>query len=118
MTVQIGAGETVQYVQRIPGRVNSHGVATDAWADPVDIENVGVDIPANTESGPQTAGGGMDRQVSDVVIFCPNGFSCSKMDKFIIRGLTYQVQGDAIAVRNFFTGDSFPTPVNLRRING
>lgn len=118
MTLNIGHGEPVKYIKRVAGRKNSHNVIIDGWEDPVTIEGVGVDVPSATESGPQTAGGGMDRQVVDVVLFCPPGFACSKMDKFEVRGKMYQVMGDAVAVRNFFTGALFPTPVNLRRIDG
>lgn len=118
MTLNIGYGETVDYVRRLPGVENAHGVVVDVWSEPVEIKGVGVDVPSTTETGPAAAGGGMDRQVVDLVLFCPPGFSCSKMDKFRVRGLVYQVVGDAVAVRNFFTGAVFPTPVNLRRIDG
>lgn len=116
--LNIGYGETVRYVKRLSGSKNSHGVIRDSWADPVDIAGVGIDVPAATESGPQTAGGGMDRQVVDAVLFMPHGFACSKMDRMIVRGLLYEVQGDVTPVVNFFTGSRFPSPVNVRRIDG
>ncbi len=116
--LDISHGQKVQHLRRIPGVKNSHGIVKDLWADPVAYENVGVDVPSSTESGPQTAGGGMDRQVVDLVAFMPHGFECSKMDRMIVGGRTYEVQGDAVQVKNFFTGSLFPTPVNLRRIDG
>lgn len=107
-------GETIQIVRWLRDERNAHGQLRPVFSDPEDVHGVGVDVPSTTE--PED--GLNQRQVSDVKIFLPPGESVDRRDKIELRGAEYEVVGDAQPLRNFFTGTTFPTEVDLKRVTG
>lgn len=107
-------GETVQHLAYTGQARDAHGNVKPTYAPPVAIHGVGVDIPDVDE--PRDAAS--QRQIVDHVLFLPPGFTCSRKDKFIVRGDEYQVEGHAPTVPNFFTGTMFRTEVKVRAISG
>lgn len=104
-------GETVTHRKYVPGGKDDYGYTKPAsWID-TNIEHVGVDIGATYE--PRT--GTVQRTTSDLTLFLPPGFVCDARDRFMVRGLEYQVEGAVSQIKNMFTGTSFRTEVLLRR---
>ena len=113
MPLEIKHGESVEHLVYSQGPPNSHGKPSAVYTSTV-IPGVGVDVPDVAETGL----GSSNEQTIDAVIFLPAGMTASKMDQFLVRGKKYQVNGDAMAIKNFFTGAMFPTEVKLRRVSG
>ena len=110
----VGHGETVEHARWSHDEYNAHGQATPVYEDPVEISNVGVDVPSPTEPL-----NGLDqRQIVDLVVFLPAGTTVDHRDKFIIRGQDYEVIGDAPPITNFFTSTPFLTETKLKRVTG
>jgi len=107
-------GETVQHVRWVRDDRNAHGRLTPVFADPQDIENTGVDVPQATEPRDGTS----NRQIVDLVLFLPAGTRVNSRDQFIVRGDTYEVEGEAPALSNFFTGTPFLTEVKVKKVTG
>ena len=107
-------GETVQHIRWLRNDRNAHGKLTPVYADPEPVENTGVDVPRADEPRDGTSG----RQIIDLVIFLPAGTTVNGRDQFKVRGTTYEVEGDAPALTNFFTGTPFLTEVKLRKVTG
>lgn len=107
-------GETITITRWSHDERNAHGQLTPVFDDPVEISNVGVDVPSNVEPEDGIA----QRQVSDVKIFLPPGESVDRRDKIELRDAEYEVVGDAQPLRSFFTGTTFPTEVDLKRVTG
>lgn len=107
-------GETVQHVRWSHDEPNAHNQMKPVFHEPVEITNVGVDVPSPTEP----LNGINERQIVDLVIFLPAGSTVDHRDKFIIRGQEYQVIGDAPPITNFFTGTPFLTETKLKRVTG
>lgn len=107
-------GETVEHVRWVRDDRNAHGALTPIFGPPVEVENVGVDVPSPTEP----LNGINERQIVDLVIFLPIGSTVDHRDKFIVRGQEYQVVGDAPPIMNFLTGTPFLTETKLKRVTG
>lgn len=114
MMLQMGHGETVQHVRWSHDERNAHNQLKPVFHDPVEVTNVGVDVPSPTEP----LNGLSERQIVDVVVFLPAGSTVGHRDKFIVRGEEYEVVGDAPAITNFFTGTPFLTETKLKRVTG
>lgn len=114
MVIDFGFGETVQLIRYEGAKRNAHGREIDSYADPVEVENVGVDVPKTGEPRDGTS----QRATADIVLFFPHGWHLSEKDQVIVRGRKYEVEGEAPAITNFFTGDGFHTEVNVRRVRG
>ena len=112
--VAIGHGETVEHVRWLKDERNAHNQLKPVYTEPEVVPNVGVDVPSPTEPL-----NGIDhRQVVDLVVFLPAGYTVDHRDKLIIRGQEYEVVGDAPSITNFFTGTPFLTETKLKRVTG
>lgn len=103
-------GETVTHKKYAKVGTDDYGKAKYAFVS-TDIDNVGVDLGATYEPRDGT----VQRTVADLTLFLPEGFECNSEDRFIVRGLEYQVEGAGIHLKSMFTGTSFHTEVLLRR---
>lgn len=112
--MRVGHGETVFHERWVRDNRNAHGKLTPEYAHPEPVEDVGVDVPRADEPREGTT----NRQIVDLVLFLPSGVSVSGRDRFVVRGDTYEVEGDAPAVTNFFTGTPFMTEVKIRKVTG
>lgn len=112
--MQVGHGETVEHVRWLRNERNAHGQSRPVFADPVPIENVGVDVATVNEPRDGVTG----RQIVDLVLFLPAGSSVNGQDQFIVRGDTYEVDGEAPAITNFFSGTPFLTEVKIKKVTG
>ena len=107
-------GETVTHSKWLRDERNAHGQLRPVFADPVEVEGVGIDVPSADEPRDGTSG----RHVVDLVLFLPAGSTVDRRDKFVVRGSDYQVEGEAPPIPNFFTGAIFRTEVKVRRVTG
>ena len=110
----VGHGETVFHERWVRDNRNAHGKLTPEYATPEQVDNVGVDVPQVNEPRDGTT----NRQIVDLVLFLPAGVTVSGRDRFVVRGDTYEVEGDAPAITNFFTGTPFLTETKLKRVTG
>lgn len=110
----LGNGETVAHTAWVRDECNAHGQLRPVFADPVEIEGVGVDVPSVDEPRDGSSG----RQVVDLVLFLPAGTTVDRRDTFTVRGVEYQVEGESPELPNFFTGAIFRTEVKVRRVTG
>ena len=107
-------GETIQIVRWLRDERNAHGQLRPVFSDPEDVHGVGVEVPSAIEPRDGIA----NRQIADLVIFLPPRMTVTKRDTITVRGEDYEVEGDTAPTINFFTGSTFPTEVNLKRVTG
>lgn len=112
MAIEFAYGEDVIRQVWSAGPKDKYNKPTDVYTDEV-VHEVGVDVPELDPSIPVD-----DKQVLDITIYLPPGYSSSKRDKFVVRGITYKAITDGISVRNPFSGSVFPTPVRVRNVSG
>lgn len=104
-------GETVQWKQSVEGAKDRKGNPVVTFADPVPLQNVGVDYGQTDDI---RRDGGVTT-FADLVLFAPPGFECSTSDRFIVRGKEYEVMGVVNRLTSMFTGETFPTEIKLKR---
>lgn len=104
-------GETVTHRKYVPAGYDEDGYKIPAGWKNVQVEHVGVDMGATYE--PRS--GTVERTVTDLTLFMPEGFVCDPRDRFIVRGSEYEVEGTVSPLKNMFTGTGFRTEVPLRR---
>lgn len=112
--ISIEFGETVKHLAWSQEATDEDGHRTSGWAAPAPVAGVGVDIITGQE--PRTPDGA-ETSRADLRIYLPPGFTCGHRDRFIIRGKTYEVEGIAEPLPNFFTGITFRTEVTVRRVD-
>jgi len=110
-----GAGETVGH-QVFDGLAeDDYGNTVESWADPVEIEGVGLDVQTAQElTGSQV----VSTSIVGMTAFMPPDWQGSERDRIIARGVTYEIDGKPVAARNAFTGDTFGVIANLKRRSG
>lgn len=104
-------GETVQHKKYVPGVEDDYGYPKPATWVTTPVSNVGVDAGASYEPRDGT----VQKLNADLTLYLPEGFTCSTKDRFLVRGVEYQVEGVAEPLRSMFTGEYFRTEVMIRR---
>lgn len=109
-----GHGETALWAAWQPttdGRNNQ----VDGWAAPVTVDDCGFDPGASIE--PRD---GSSRRVTTMpVLYPPTGHPYGPHDRWIVRGVTYQAEGEAADWRHPMTGwEPGVAVINLQRVEG
>lgn len=110
-----GAGETVKHLTFDGLAEDDYGNTVDSWADPVEVENVGLDVQAAQEI---TGTGVVSTSIVGMTAFMPADWHGQARDRIVARGVTYEIDGEPVAARNAFTGDTFGVIANLKRRSG
>lgn len=106
------ATEKVQRLPYVAGAVNSRGNPTDTWGAPVAVRIYGFD-PGSVEE-PRD---GQDRVIVAPTLYTPGDVIFQPQDKVIVRGKTYEVDGETREWRH--PSVSFRGNVTtLRRVEG
>jgi hypothetical protein len=111
-------GETVTHIVRTASGRDGDG--NDTWTETsMVINNVAVaprDSNGSSTSNEQTQG--RDTVTIGLTIGLPSGTVVAAVDRFIIRGNTYDVEGQPESLLNPFTGWNPGLPVALKRVTG
>lgn len=92
---------------------DAHGNLVESWAEPVLLEGRFLFDPGSS-SEPRRAG--MERVIVEPTLYGPFDVPFEPRDKAVVRGETYQVEGE---VRRWSNGDRRPGAViSLRRVDG
>lgn len=106
--------QTIGHAVYVAGATNSHGNPVDSWAAPVDVAVYGYGPPTRTqESEP-----GGTQVIQGLQIFAPPGLAVSAQDRFVVDGLTYEVEGE---VGDWTHGPFRYAPgivINVKRVEG
>lgn len=106
-------GETVLHHVWTGEKRNAHNQKTDTWADPVPIDDTGVDIPDVSEPRAGTT----QNVRYDYRLFLPPGTTVRGRDKITVRGRECAVEEAGEPLPNIFTGMLFRTEVTVRRVD-
>jgi hypothetical protein len=104
--------ETVQHLPFVEGAEDAHGNPAETWADPVDVGIYAFDPGSSSE--PRD---GQDRVIVAPTIYMPDDVVFGSRDRVVVRGKTYEVDGETREWRH----PSFPFRGNvatLRRVEG
>lgn len=105
-------------MQRIPylaGVVDAHGNETESWGDPVTLEGVyGFDPGSSSE--PRLPG--QDRVVVEPSLYGPYDMPFLPRDRAVVRGLTFEVEGEVRRWRHMRSNRLAGAVVGLRRVDG
>jgi len=106
-------GETVKHIAYTSGGVDAHGNPVEGFTDPVDVPNVAV-APVSTE---ESLASGV-RVEDGITLYVEPGFACGPQDRFVVRGLTYEVAGSFLDWSNPFVHHRPGGTITLRRVTG
>lgn len=108
-------GETVQWRKFDSPGLDDYNNDIEAWDDPVPVEGCGFD-PGGTQ---EPRDGSAQRVITTPVLYAPKGRAYGARDRFTVRGLTYEVEGDPADWVHPMTGwDPGYTVINLQRVEG
>lgn len=112
--------DTVQHLRWVEGATDGWGDASSSWAEPVEL--VAVVAPRLTGAGSGSResdpAGYANRVISDLTLFTPPGLEVGPKDRFVVRGRTYEVEGEAFDWRSPFTDWRPGGQVALRAVSG
>lgn len=97
-----------------PGATNAHGDPVESWAPAVDRKVYGWSSPDTSE--PKLAG--HDRDVVEVELLVPSGFSCGPRDRMVLDGVVFEVIGEPEMSDHNPFGWNPGGVVNLRKVSG
>lgn len=111
----ISRGEKVTWHRASTDETDSYGKPMTTWEDIV-LEEVGVAPGSSSEPRHAT---NINRLSTSMTITLTEDPGIGPEDEFTVRGRRYEVEGDVGgAWVNPFTGTSFGTEVELRRVSG
>lgn len=93
---------------------DAHGNETVSYGDPVTLTGFGFDPGSSSE--PRRPG--QDRVIVEPSLYGPFDMPFSPRDQVIVRGVTYDVEGEVRRWRGFFSSREFGAVVSLRRVDG
>lgn len=107
--------EVVQRVPYVSGVVDAHGNETEGWGEPVTLSGVyGFDPGSSSE--PRLPG--QDRVVVEPSLYGPFDMPFLPRDRAVVRGLTYEVEGEVRRWRHMRSNREAGAVVSLRRVDG
>lgn len=107
-------GETALLQRFSAGTADAHGNSTDTYAADVAIPGCAFD-PGGTADLADTSRRGVETKPT---LYAPAGTVVGSQDRIIVRGLTYEVAGDAADWRSPFTNWHAGVVIPLRRVSG
>lgn len=110
-------GETVTR-QRATATTDPYsGEATDlSWDDPDELAIEGVAVAPGATA--ETAEADRERLDIEFTLYLPYGADVKPLDRVVVRGTAYDVEGKPADWRNPFTGSEPGTVVQVRRVGG
>ncbi|MGO3325318.1 hypothetical protein [Gordonia sp. (in: high G+C Gram-positive bacteria)] len=93
---------------------DAHGNPVESWATPVVREVYGWGSPQTSE--PKLAG--HDREIVEVELLVPPGFSCSARDRMVLDGVEFEVIGGPEMFDHNPFGWNPGGIVNLKKVDG
>jgi hypothetical protein len=107
--------ELVQRVPFVGASEDAHGNEAETWGAAVDLPGrYGFDPGSSSE--PRLAGQG--RVIVEPTLYGPFDMPFVPRDRAIVRGLTYEVEGEVRRWRNMFSNHEPGAVVSLRRVTG
>jgi len=106
--------ESVEHVPYEGAGEDSYGNETEGYGPPVTLYGFGFDPGSSSE--PRQPG--MDRVIVEPTLYGPFDMPFLPKDKVIVRGLTYEVEGEVRQWRNMFSNREAGGVVTLRRVDG
>jgi hypothetical protein len=106
--------ETVQHLAFTAGAEDVHGNATGTWGAPVDVQVKAFD-PGSSEEPRRS---GQHRVVTTPQLFLDAASVFAPRDRVIVRGKTYEVDGETQEWRNPRRRRAKGNVVALRRVDG
>lgn len=108
-------GETVTLLPRVEGAVDRYGAVTYTWPGPgVAVSPCGFDPGTSVESAVPYR----TTVNTQPTVYMPAGTSVKATDRVIVRGVTFDVDGDPGVYVNPFTGWAPGVEVKLTRSEG
>lgn len=106
--------ESVDHVPYLGLGEDAHGNEVESWGDPVTLPGFGFDPGSSSE--PRRPG--QDRVIVEPSLYGPFDMPFQPRDKAIVRGVTYEIEGEVRRWRGFFSSRGFGAVVSLRRVDG
>jgi hypothetical protein len=106
--------ESVDWLAFQSGEPDAHGNISEGYADPVTLGGFGFDPGSSSE--PREPG--TDRVIVEPTLYGPFDVPFGPRDQVIVRGKTYEVEGEPRAWRHMFTNRKFGSVTSLRRVDG
>jgi hypothetical protein len=104
--------EYIDHLPYIAGPMDGHGNPTDSWGSAVSVGIYAFDPGSSSE--PRD---GQDRVIVEPTVYMPDGVVFSPRDRVVVRGKTYEVDGETREWRH--PSVSFRGNVaSLRRVDG
>ena len=106
------ATQTIGHAVYVAGVEDAHGNPVDSWATPVDVKVYGYG-PRYDSTEP-----GGTQVIVGLRVFAPKSVQASARDRFVVDGLTYDVDGE---IGDWTNGPFSFKPgveINLRRVEG
>lgn len=110
-------GETVTRLRAIAAS-NVYSGQSDKlnWTSPDELDITGVAIePTSSRETPEV---GSDTLTVDLRLYVPYQVDIQPLDRVVVRGGTYTVEGARLDWRNPFTGDTPGSVLDVRRVAG
>jgi hypothetical protein len=107
-------GETAILQRFSASTDDAHGNATDTYAAGESITGCAFD-PGGTADLADTSRRGVE---TEPTLYAPAGTVVGSQDRIVVRGLAYEVAGDAADWRSPFTGWHAGVVIPLRRVSG
>lgn len=106
--------ESVQWLPYVGAGEDAHGNETETYGAAVTLLGFGFDPGSSSE--PRLPG--QARVIVEPTLYGPFGMPFQPKDRVIVRGLTYEVEGEARQWRNFYSNHEAGAVVSLRRVDG
>lgn len=110
-------GETITRLRATPGTNVYSGESDDLdWSTPDELAITGVAVePAGSRETPDV---GSDTLTTDFRLYVPYQADIQPLDRLVVRGETYTVEGARLDWRNPYTGDTPGSVLSVRRVVG
>lgn len=106
--------ESVEHLPYLGYSEDAHGNEIESWGDPVTLDGFGFDPGSSSE--PRRPG--QDRVIVEPALYGPFDMPFEPKDQVIVRGVTYDIEGEVRRWRGFFSSREFGAVVSLRRVDG
>lgn len=108
------AGETVTVLRRVDGDPDRYGNPTHTWAAGVDVAGCAV-APRSSDEPAET---GRQAVITGLTVYMPPDTEVGPNDRLIVRGVTYEVEGEPGDWRHPFSGWRPGVEVAVSRVEG
>lgn len=110
-------GETIVR-QRATATANVYSGQSDglSWATPNELDVAGVAVAPGGTLEPLEVGRAAVE--SDLTLYLPHGADVRPLDRVVVRGDTYEVQGERADWSNPYTGDEPGSVIQANRVAG